>query len=114
MFHSKIVNIMLKKYILSGALVIAGLSFASAQTNTYSGYFLDNFLYRHQLNPAFGNEYNFVGFPGLGNLSVETAGTVHLNKILYPLNGKTVLFTHPDLNNVSKFGNSNKLGANVR
>lgn len=105
---------MLKKYILSGALVIAGLSFASAQTNTYSGYFLDNFLYRHQLNPSFGNEYNFVGFPGLGNLSVETAGTVHLNKILYPLNGKTVLFTHPDLNNVSKFGNSNKLGANVR
>ncbi|MCH5233995.1 MAG: hypothetical protein J1E16_01775 [Muribaculaceae bacterium] len=105
---------MLKKYILSGALVIAGLSYASAQTNAYSGYFLDNFLYRHQLNPAFGNEYNFVGFPGLGNLSIETAGTVHLNKILYPLNGKTVLFTHPDLNNVSKFGNSNKLGANVR
>lgn len=105
---------MFKKYIIAGVLALAGMSIASAQTNAFSGYFLDNFLYRHQLNPAFGNEYNFVGFPGLGNLSVETQGTVHLNKILYPLNGKTVLFTHPDLTNVNKFGNSNKLGANVR
>lgn len=104
----------IKKYILSGALAMAGTFFVSAQTNTYSGYFLDNFLYRHQLNPAFGNDYGFVGFPGLGNLSVETKGTVHLNKILYPLNGKTVLFTNPELTNVKKFGNSNKLGANFR
>ncbi|MCH5240935.1 MAG: hypothetical protein J1F67_00730 [Muribaculaceae bacterium] len=105
---------MIKKYILSGALVIAGLSYAAAQTNAYSGYFLDNFLYRHQMNPAFGNDYGFVGFPGLGNLSIETQGTVHLNKILYPLNGKTVLFTNPDLTDVKKFGNSNKLGVNAR
>lgn len=105
---------MFKKYIISGALIIAGLGVASAQTNSYSGYFLDNFLYRHQMNPAFGNDENFVGFPGLGNLSIETQGTVHLNKILYPLNGKTVLFTNPDLTDVKKFGNSNRLGANAR
>ena len=104
----------MKKYILSGVLAVASVAAASSQTNAYSGYFLDNFLYRYQMNPAFGNEYNFVGFPGLGNLSVETQGTVHLNKILYSLNGKTVLFTNPDLTNVSKFGNSNKIGANSR
>lgn len=105
---------MLKKYIIAGVLAVAGVHIASAQTNAYSGYFLDNFLYRHQLNPAFGNENNFVGFPGLGNLSIETQGTVHLNKILYPLDGKTVLFTNPGLTNVKKFGNSNKLGFNAR
>ena len=114
MFHIKFVKAMLKKYILTGALAIAGLGVASAQMNTYSGYFLDNFLYRHQMNPAFGNEYGYVGFPGLGNLSVETQGTVHLNKILYTLNGKTVLFTNPNLTNVKKFGDSNKLGFNFK
>lgn len=105
---------MIKKYIFSGVLVFAAVSSVNAQTNTYSGYFLDNFLYQYQLNPAFGNENNFVGFPGLGNLTVETQGTVHLNKIFYPLNGKTVLFTNPDLTNVSKFGKSNKLGGDFR
>ena len=105
---------MLKKYILSGALAITAIFGVSAQTNTYSGYFLDNFLYQYQLNPAFGNEYNFVGFPGLGNLSIETQGTVHVSDIIYPLNGKTVLFTHPDLTDVKKFNNSNKLGVNAR
>ena len=105
---------MIKKYLLSGALAVAAISVANAQTNTYSGYFLDNFLYQYQMNPALGNSNNFVSFPGLGNLSVGTQGTVGLNKVLYNYNGQTVLFTHPDLTNVKKFGNSNKLGFNVR
>ena len=116
MFQEKMKTAMIKKYILSGALAIAGLGVMSAQTNTYSGYFLDNFLYRYQINPALGNDNNFVSFPGLGNMSIGTAGTVHLNKILYNLDGKTVLFTNPYLpdNEVKKFGNSNKLGFNIR
>lgn len=105
---------MIKKYILLGVIAVASLTSVVAQTNTYSGYFLDNYLYRHQLNPALGNDNNFVGFPGLGNLTIQTQGTVHLNKIFYPMDGKTVLFTNPDLTNVSKFGNSNKLGFNLR
>lgn len=109
-------KVMIKKYIISGALAIAGFSMASAQTYTYSGYFLDNYLYRYQLNPALGNDNGFVSFPGLGNLSIGTQGTVHLNKIFYNLNGETVLFTNPNLpdNQVKKFGNSNKLGLNLR
>ena len=103
-----------KKYLLSGALALAGMAVVSAQTNTYSGYFLDNFLYRYQMNPALGNDDGFVGFPGLGNLSVQTQGTVHLNKIIYTLDGKTVLFTNPGLTDIKKFGNSNKLGLNFK
>lgn len=105
---------MFKKYILTCALAIAGVSMATAQTNSYSGYFLDNFLYRNQLNPAFGNDNGFVGFPGLGNLNVATQGTVHLSNILYTYNGKTVLFTNPNLTEVKKFGDRNKLGVNAR
>lgn len=108
-------NQVMKKFILSAFLLFAAGSVV-AQSNAYSGYFLDNFLYRYQMNPAMGNDYNFVGFPGLGNLSVSTQGTVHLSDIFYVHNGKTVLFTHPDLpdNQVKKFGNSNKLGSKFR
>lgn len=103
----------MKKYIL-GALTLLSFFAVNAQTNTYSGYFLDNFLYRHQMNPAFGNNENFIGIPGLGNINVTTQGTLHLSKVLYQLDGKTVLFTNPNLTNVSKFGDNNKLGFNLR
>lgn len=104
------------KYILSGILGLASISVATAQTNTYSGYFLDNFLYRYQMNPAMGNDYDFVSFPGLGNLSVGTQGTVGINKILYPYDGRLVLFTNPNIpdSKVKSFGESNKLGVNLR
>lgn len=106
---------MIKKYIF-GALSLMGILTASAQTNNYSGYFLDNYLYRHQLNPAFGNDENFVGFPGLGNTSITTQGTVHVSSIFYPYNDKTVLFTNPNIpdSEIKSFGKSNKLGVNVR
>ena len=84
--------------------------------NTYSGYFLDNFLYRHQMNPAMGNDNNFLGFPTLGNVSVGMEGTIHLSKILYNYNGKTVLFTNPNLapGTVGEVPDKNKLGASIR
>lgn len=116
MFQDKMKTTNMKKIILSGALAVAGIAIADAQTNTYSGYFLDNYLYRYQMNPALGNDNNFVSMPGLGNLSIGTQGTVHVNKLFYNLDGKTVLFTNPDLpdSRVKKFGNSNKLGFNIR
>ena len=106
---------MIKKYIF-GALSLMGILTASAQTNNYSGYFLDNYLYRHQLNPAYGNDENFVGFPGLGNTSITTQGTVHVSSIFYPYEGKTVLFTNPNIpdSEIKRFGKSNKLGLNLR
>ena len=107
---------MLKKYILTGMLAGMAIVPALAQTNTYSGYFLDNFLYRHQMNPAMGNETGYVGFPGLGNLSLGMQGNLHLSKFLYNVNGKTVLFTHPDLapGTVGEFAAKNSLGINLR
>lgn len=107
---------MIRKYITGILIALIGCSAAIAQTNTYSGYFLDNFLYRYQMNPAMGNDKNFVGFPGLGNMSFGMQGNLHLSKILYNLDGKTVLFTNPNLpdNKVKKFGSKNSLGVNVR
>lgn len=87
---------------------------AFAQT-TYSGYFLENYDYRYQMNPAFGNNSGFVSFPSLGNINVQTHGNLHLNDVIYSLNGKTVLFTNPGINEkeaISKFHDKNRVGSN--
>lgn len=98
-----------------GSLLMASAS-ASAQ-NTYSGYFTEDYTYRFQLNPAFGNDRNFVGFPALGNVNVGFRGNLNLSNVIYNYNGRTVLFTNPNiaasevLDNIS--GNSRIL-ANVK
>ena len=106
----------MKKYILGLALAGVTTFTSLGQTNTYSGYFLDEFLYQYQMNPAMGNSQAFFGFPGLGNLSFGVDGNIHLSNLVYNLNGKTVLFTNPDLpdSRVKKFNSKNSLGVNLR
>lgn len=81
------------RILLSGAM-LATAALASAQF-TNSGYFLDNYTYRYQLNPAFGNETKFVSMPALGNLNIAFHGTAHLTDFIHNVDGKTVLFTNP-------------------
>ena len=96
------------------AAVVAGILSANAQ-NTYSGYFLDNYTYRYEMNPAFGNEKGFVSFPGLGNMNIAMQGTLHVTDILYKKpGGGTMLFTNPSISAkkaMSKFGNRNSIGS---
>ncbi len=40
---------------------------AAAQT-IRSAFFSEDYKFRHMLNPAFGNEQNFVSIPALGNI----------------------------------------------
>lgn len=104
-------NTSIRNIIISAGLLATTFGM-SAQT-TYSGYFLDNYDYRYQMNPAFGNEKGFVSFPALGNLNVNVHGNLHLNDVLYKLNGKTVLFTNPGISEsevMGKFGDKNRLG----
>lgn len=86
---------------------------ATAQM-TYSGYFLENYDYRFQMNPAFGNDKGFVSLPALGNLNMNVHGNLHVTDVVYSLNGKTVLFTNPGISDseaMSKFGAKNRLGS---
>lgn len=83
------------RYILAAAM-LATATLASAQS-TNSGYFLDNYTYRYQLNPAYGNSDSFVSMPALGNLNVAMGGTAHLTDFIYNVDGKTVLFTNPEV-----------------
>lgn len=105
----------IKNLLLSAGLISCALT-AEAQM-TYSGYFLDNYTYRFQMNPAFGNDKGFVSFPALGNLNIGMTGNLNLSDVVYPLNGKTVLFTNPGISEkeaMSKFKERNRLNANVK
>lgn len=78
------------------ATLFAMLPASAGAQNLQSGYFDDNYLYRFQSNPAFGNEgHGFVAMPGLGNLNLSTNGTIGLNHIFYNINGKTTTMLNP-------------------
>lgn len=85
--------------------------------NTNSGYFLEGYTYRYQLNPAYGNDRNFVSMPALGNLNVGMNGTLKLSSIFYNVNGRTCLFTNPMISAdeaLKDIHDKNRIGANVK
>ena len=81
--------------------MMAAATLASAQ-NSNSGYFVDGYTYRYQLNPAFAGMHGFVAIPGIGNLNVGLRGNLGLSDVLYKVNGRTALFTNPNVG-VSEF-----------
>ena len=48
----------INKYIFAAAMAMAGTGAMAQGLN--SGYFTDEFKFRHTMNPAFGNEQNYV------------------------------------------------------
>jgi hypothetical protein len=96
--------------------IIASATILKAQSAA-SGYFLDDYTYRFTMNPAIGNDKNFVSMPGLGNLNVGLRGNLDLSDIIYPYNGHTVLFSNPNItteNLMKRLDANNKINANVR
>lgn len=109
----------LRNIILPAALTLSAATL-SAQ-HTYSGYFLDSYTPRYQMNPAFaGPTTGFVGFPGLSDINLDMHGTLHVSDVLYPNPGEgktTVLFTNPLISTseaMSRFSDRNKIGANFK
>ncbi len=107
-------NIINKKSI---ALSLAALSLMSVSAQESStGYFMENYNMKWQMNPALGNRNGYVGFPGLGNVNVAVNGNLSPTDIVYPLNGKTVLFTNPGISTkeaLGKFSNTSRLSQNL-
>ena len=94
------------KILLTSAIMAGSAASAMAQAS-YSGYFLENYTHRYQLNPALtddtGNKY-FVAMPVIGNFNVGMQGNC---------NGKTVLFTNPEVSvaeALKGIGDRNKVG----
>ena len=69
------------KYILA-ALFAATTGSVMAQ-DMNSSYFTDAFLYRHDMNPAYGNETGYVAIPVLGNLNVHLRGSLGIGDLFF-------------------------------
>lgn len=103
-------NIINRKLIALSFVAVAVMG-ASAQESA-TGYFMENYNMKWQMNPAFGNRNGYVGFPALGNMNVSVNSNLGPTDLLYPLNGKTVLFTNPNIDAkdaLSKIKNVNRI-----
>lgn len=60
------------KYILSAAMLLAG-GVAMAQ-NLNSAYHTKDYKFRHDMNPAYGNDQGYFSIPTLGNVGVSLQG----------------------------------------
>ena len=85
--------------------------------HTATGYFVDGYTYRYEMNPALANEQNFVAMPALGNVNIGIQGNLGLNDVLYNVNGKTTTFLNPGVSTGEFLGNisdKNKFMADVK
>lgn len=88
----------LKSFISAAAMALTVAAPAAAQSR--SAYFLDNYAYNYQLNPAMATEHSKgdFSFPGLGGLNLGTMSNVGLNAFIYNTpDGRTTTFLNPDI-----------------
>lgn len=107
----------MKTYIrLIAASSMIGIASLAGAQNTNSGYFLDGYNYRYQMNPAFGNEMNFVSIPAIGNMNFAMRGNLHLTDVIHVIDGKSVLFTNPEVPNscLNDFKKVNMIGTDIK
>lgn len=88
-----------------------------AQEASRSGYFLEGYNFRHQLNPAFAPERNFVSVPALGNLGVGAMSNVGVNTFLYKMpDGRLTTFMNSSVGAdefLGKLKDHNKITADL-
>lgn len=104
------------KTIISSFAYMLIVTAAYAQ-HTESGYFTDGYLFRHEMNPAVGNDDNYVSMPGLGNVDITVHGNIGIKDVLYNVNGKTTLFTNPMVSASEFLGNindNNRFGTDIK
>lgn len=107
------------KYILP-AIMLTGATLSQAQTQ-HSAYFLEGNSFRHELNPSFMGEYNYISIPVLGNLNVNTRGNIGLKDIIYKYNDpqgkyKYTTFLSPTVDSKSflnQLHNVNRIGVDL-
>ena len=88
----------MKRLAISIALVFACIATASAQHNFRTGYFLDGYIYKHKLNPAFASDRGYFAIPVAGQVSVGAETNLSLSTFLYPDgNGNLVTFLNPNV-----------------
>lgn len=108
------VKTIFKSIIMCVGMLVAASGYAQ---HTTSGYFLDGYLTRYQMNPAMGNSQGFVSFPGLSNINVAQRSTLGVKDIFYNIDGKTTTFLNPGVSSeeaMSRLKGTNHVGVNTK
>lgn len=109
---------MVKTIFKSIIMCVGMLVWASGYAqHTTSGYFLDGYLTRYQMNPAMGNSQGFVSFPGLSNINVAQRSTLGVKDIFYNIDGKTTTFLNPGVSSeeaMERLKGTNHVGVNTK
>ena len=68
-----------------GLVSIFSFAILPAQAQgSMSGFFTDGFLYRHQMNPALGNDSTtYISIPVIGNVNARMYGNFGLQDVLF-------------------------------
>jgi hypothetical protein len=105
------------KHLISGVLLTCAVAGFAQQEASRSAYFLDGYTFRHNLNPAFGGEYNYVSIPGIANIGVAAQSNVGLSDFIYEKsNGQLTTFMNSSVNAesfLSGLQSSNKITSNI-
>lgn len=112
--ETKIMKHSIKSWI---ALILFFVSATAMAQETKSGYFTEGYLYRYSMNPALGNDKNFVSIPALGNINVGLRSNIGVDNILYNVNGKTTTFLNPNVSAAEFLKNvhdKNRIGTDVK
>lgn len=105
----------MKKHILYICVCACAFSHAIAQ-NLNTSYFMDGVTTRHELNPAFEPEYNYVSMPLLGNIGVNLGSNFGLKDFIKKTpDGHLVTFLHPSISSADvKFKDNNRFNEGLR
>ena len=107
----------MKNYRSFLAVAALGMASAASAQNLNSGYFTEGYLYRHDLNPAFANEQNYIAMPALGNFNVGINSNLGVDDVLFNVNGRTALFLNPNVSAsefLSGINDKNKINENLK
>ena len=90
-----------KVYAIAAMVLASGGAMAQGLN---SAYYTNDYKYRHTMNPAFGNEQNYVSLPSLGNINVGLHGNfgyedLIMNNPQYGISSdkRMTTFMHPDI-----------------
>lgn len=80
-----------KSFVATAMLLMATMSYAQSSV---SGYFLEGFNQRYQLNPALAPERSgFMAIPGVSNIQVNAEGSVGMSHFLFESKSKPGMLT---------------------
>lgn len=88
------------KAVVAASMLMACSGAMAQELN--SAYYTKDYNFRHEMNPAYGNEQNYVSIPALGNINVGLHGNfgyqdVVLHNPMYGIEGgkKMTTFMNP-------------------